>query len=113
LPFAIRTHILQNCALSYLRICRQLYNPSGPRCQNWWKQIPDSLLSIHSIAQLFLLSANCNKEKNSPKEMLKLIKCIRKVDWNCPLHPIESEMAPHIEGQIFNQVNNKKTIYYH
>jgi len=39
--------------------------------------------------------------------------CIRKVDWNCPLHPIESEMAPHIEGQIFNQVNNKKTIYYH
>ncbi|CAK5077598.1 unnamed protein product [Meloidogyne enterolobii] len=110
LPFGFRTHILQNCALSHLRICRQLYNPSGPRCQNWWKQIPDSLLSVHSIAQFILLSVNCNKEKNSPKEMLKLIKCIRKVDWNCPLHPIESEMAPHIEGQIFNQVN--KTIYY-
>jgi hypothetical protein len=48
---------------------------------------------------------DCRREGSGPEEQLALVECIERVNKDCPLHPIEAEMAPHQGGQLFNQAN--------
>uniref|UniRef100_A0A914GTQ2 EGF-like domain-containing protein n=1 Tax=Globodera rostochiensis TaxID=31243 RepID=A0A914GTQ2_GLORO len=105
---ARRSPIFRSCPKSKLRRCQSLFRPPGPKCQHWWAQLPDDLLTVHTVAQFLLLSVECRREGAGLERMEKLIECITSVDNACPLHPSEVEMAPHRGGQLFNQIGHLK-----
>ncbi|KAL3121765.1 hypothetical protein niasHT_001993 [Heterodera trifolii] len=105
---ALRSPIFRSCPQSKLRRCQSLFHPPGPKCAQWWAQLPDDLLTVHTVAQFLLLSVHCRREGADLEEMAALIECIEAVDRDCPLHPSEAEMAPHRGAQLFNQMGHLK-----
>lgn len=98
----LRTTVRRACALHALRRCRTLAADATttPRCGAWWSRVPDALLSVHTLAPLLLMAADCG----DMQRVRALVACVQRVDVQCPLHPEEAEMAPHLGGQLFNQV---------